>query len=82
MKITSGIFISCVKRVHEPSVLKLKWNLTIIDLILVLICFNTINMCQIRKQKTGLDEVSVIIIAKFGFDEWDVGNHRVLDFDT
>lgn len=46
------------------------------------ICFNTINMCQIRKQKTGLDEVSVIIIAKFGFDEWDVRNHRVLDFDT
>lgn len=39
-------------------------------------------MCQIRKQKTGLDEVSVNIIAKFGFVEWDLGNHWVLDFDT
>lgn len=39
-------------------------------------------MCQIRKQKTGLDEVSVNIIAKFGFAEWDVGHQRVLDFDT
>lgn len=45
MKIILGIFIFCVKCVYELSVLKLKWNLMIIDLILVFICFNIINMC-------------------------------------
>lgn len=81
MEIAPHIFISCVKHVHEPSVLKLKWNLSITELNLVFLCFTTINMCQKRKQNTGLDEVTVNIIAKFGFVELAEENHRVLDFD-
>lgn len=38
-------------------------------------------MCQKRKQNTGLDEVTVNIIAKFGFVELAEENHRLLDFD-